>query len=1059
MKSFPPYRLDRDNQCLWRGEERISLPPKVFSILQYLVENAGRLVSQEELLEGVWKDTYVQPEVLRKYILEIRRALQDPPKNPRFIATYPKRGYQFIAPVGEWTPPAAIAVDTKAPAPPPGAANHTAANQLNANQLTANHMLDATHRAAGSGLPDLVVGRRQALAELNRHLENALGGSRRIVFVTGEPGIGKSTLADAFQMECESRPGLSVARGQCMEGFGGKEAYYPVLEALGQWMTGPHAQAVAETLARLAPTWLVQFPGAVRPERREALQREILGATRERMVREFCEAIESLTAQHPLVLILEDLHWGDSSTLDLISALGRRRAGAKLMLVATYRPVEVILSGSPLKSLKQDLLVHRLCREIVLERLTEVEVEEFLAAKFPGSGLPKMLAGVIHRRSDGNPLFMVALVEQLTEKGLIREEHGRWLAEGRLDRLDSDVPETLNQMLEAQIEHLGSLDQGVLRAASVAGRRFSAWAVSSALADDPGRVEQVCESLALRQQLLRRCGVQELPGGSASAQYEFRHILYREALDAQLPASQRRQFHLRIASSMEALLNEGDASVAAELASHFEAGHDYRRAIHYLILTAGNAARRYAHTESVQLLRQALDLLPNIAASSRTELEIEILERISDALYAQGEMERSGEVDQRAADLSAQAGLKAAQVNALTRLARVQAFRDPDRCIALCERALEVSRTHNDPLLEARAEMLAACWRIVTNGWSAQDARICESARERIRALSNEVPAYYEILYAHVECVLGRYEDACRTAQAGISNALASDNLVVYLSAHSSLAQALLHLGRWGEDLRIIAAAQNVVEKNGNAPWRGIFQGLLAWLKLQACDFDGAASLAKSLLASHTEEPAGQVRTMAMVVSGFAALYSGAFDLALDVFSQVGARQLRPRFFMDWYWRMFARLGLGHALLAQGRRAEAAAEASSLVAAAQTSADPAFQAMAWRLESAIAMDREDWDAAWNALNRAFSLVHAYPAPLSAWRLHVTAFELHCRTGDGEAAAHHRARAAAVLMDLANSFPPEEPLRAALLESPGVRAILSSTELPSSGFGRIGAAGQ
>ncbi len=1013
MKSFPPFRLDQTNQCLWRDEERILLAPKVFSVLQMLVENAGRLVSQDEILEGLWKDTYVQPEVLRKYILEIRRVLEDPPKNPQFIATHPKRGYQFIAPVTELKPAVSAGGVRRGPA------------------------------VAGDGN---VVGRSRTLEELNGYLDAALGGNRQIVFVTGEPGIGKSTLADAFQIECEAQSGLSVARGQCMEGFGGKEAYYPVLDALGQWMSGPDSEVVVETLARVAPAWLVQFPGAVKPERREALQREILGATRERMVREFCEAIESLTAQHPLVLILEDLHWVDSSTLDLISALGRRRGTAKLMLVATYRPVEVILSGSPLKSLKQDLLVHRLCREIALERLTESEVEEFLAAKFHGSGLPKLLAALIHRRSDGNPLFMVALVEQLVEKGLIREDRGRWLATGRMDRLDSDVPETLRQMLEAQIEHLGALEQSVLRAASVAGRRFSAWAVSAALSGDAASVEEVCEGLALRQQLLRRCGVQELPGGSASAQYEFRHILYREALDAQLPASQRRQFHLQIASRMEGLLTDADPSLAAELASHFEAGHDYKRAIQYLVLTAGNAARRYAHTESVQLLRQALDLLPHLVASSRAALEIQILERVSDALYAQGEMEQSGDVDQRAAELSAQAGLKAAQVNALTRLARVLAFRDPDRCITVCERALEVSRTHDDPLLEARAEMLAACWRIVTNGWSAQDARICEAARERIRGMSNEVPAYYEILYAHVESVLGRHEDACRTAHAGISSSLENDNLVVYLSAHSSLAQAQLHLGKWGEELRVIAAAQAAVEKNGNAPWRGIFQGLLAWLKLQACDFAGAAALADTLLASHPEEPAGQVRTMAMVTSGFAALAAGEAERAAEVFSKVCARELRPRFFMDWYWRMFARLGLSHSLLAQGRDQEAAAEASALVEAAQSTADPAFKAIAWRLAACIAIQRSDWDAAWKALNQAFSILHVHPAPPVEWRLHATASELHGRTGDGEAAAHHRARAAAILLDLAHSIPAEEPLHDALLASPVVRAILSGANI-------------
>ncbi len=1018
MKIFPPFRLDRANQCLWRNEERILLPPKAFSILQFLVENAGRLVSQDEILEGLWRDTYVQPEVLRKYILEIRRALGDPPKSPRFIATVPKRGYQFIAPVTE--------VNTLA--------------QSLAHGLP--HGLPQVRQQAEPN--GNLVGRGGTLEELKHYLDAALRGNRQIVFVTGEPGIGKTTLADAFHLECEAR-GVSVSRGQCMEGFGGKEAYYPVLDALGQGMRGENSERVVETLGRVAPTWLVQFPGAVKPERREALQREILGATRERMVREFCEAMEHLAAQHPLVLILEDLQWVDSSTLDLISALGRRRGGARLMLVTTYRPVEVILSGSPLRLLKQDLQVHRLCREIVLERLTESEVEEFLAVKFHGSGLPKLLASLIHRRSDGNPLFMVALVEQLVENGLIREDRGRWLATGRLDRLDPDVPETLRQMLEAQIEHLGSLEQSVLRAASVAGRRFSAWAVSAALADDPGRVEAVCEGLALRQQLLRRCGVQELPGGSASAQYEFRHVLYREALEAQLPASQVRQFHRQIATRMEGLLNESDSSLAAELASHFEAGHDYRRAIHYLILTAGNAARRYAHTEAVQLLRQALDLLPNLAPESRAALEIQILERISDALYAQGEMEQSGDVDQNVAELAARAGFKAAHVNALTRLARVLAFRDPDRCIAVCERALEVSRTHDDPLLEARADMLAAIWRIVTNGWRAEDERICEAARGRIRSLSDEVPAYYEILYAHVESVLGRHEDACRTARAGISTSLETDNLVVYLSAHSSLAQALLHLGRWGEELRVIAAAQSAVEKNGNAPWRGIFQGLLAWLKLQACDFQGAQSLAQSLLASHPHEPAGQVRTMALVTSGFAALASGAPDRGVEVFSAVCARQLHPRFFMDWYWRMFARLGLSYSLLAKGREKEAAAEAEAFQEATNSTADPAFKAVTGLLLATIAMHRKDWDGAWDALNPAFSVLHLNPVAPVAWRLHAAAFELHCATGDAEAAAHHRGRAAAILMDLAHSLPLEEPLRAAFLNAAPVRVILGGPD--------------
>ncbi len=1015
MKIFSPFRLDPLNQCLWRNEERILLAPKVFAILQYLVENAGRLVSQEEIMDGLWKDTFVQPEVLRKYILEIRRALDDPPKNPRFIATLPKRGYQFIAQVSD-----------------------------SATTPITNDRADPHWHLNGAAAGRSLVGRNSAIADLNRSLESALRGYRQLVFITGEPGIGKTTLADAFQADCEARPGLIVARGQCMEGFGGKEAYYPVLDALGQWMRGPDSDVVIDTLLRLAPTWLVQFPGLVKPESRAALQTEILGATRERMVREFCEAVENLAAHHPVALILEDLHWSDSSTLDLISALGRRRGAAKLMLVATYRPVEVILSGSPLRNLKQDLLMHRLCREIALERLTPGEVEEFLAARFLGSGLAK-LAAPIHRRSDGNPLFMVALVDQLVEKGLIREDQGRWLVTERIDRLDPDLPETLRQMVETQIEHLGAHEKSVLRAASVAGQRFSAWAVGAALGEEPNVVEEACENLTSRQQLLRPCGAQEIAGEPASTQYEFRHFVYRELLYGQLPPGQRAHFHLKIAMRMEGLIGAGDRprmelAFAGELASHFQSGHDYQRAIRYLILTAGNAQRRYAHAEAVGLLRQALDLLPNIAADSRTALEIQILEKISDALYAQGELDQSGEVDQRVTDLAGQAGLKAAQVNALTRLARILAFHDPERCIALCERALEVSRAHDDPLLEARTEMLTASWRIVTHGWSEADARNGESARDRIHALTNGAPAYYEILYAHVECAMGRYEDACRTAREGIASSVQTDNLVVYLSAHSSLAHALLHVGKWGELLRVIAAAQNAVEKNGNAPWRGIFQGLQAWLRYQACDFEGAASLADTLLTSHTEEPAGQVRTMAMVTRGFAYLSSGSPELAEGMFAKVSTRQLRPRFFMDWYWRKLARLGLCHALLNQNRDAEASSEAAALAEAIRATADPALKAALGQLEARIALRHKDWDRARGVLEQAFALLRDRPVPTIMWRLHATAVDLYCKNGDSAAAEGHRARAAAVALELADSIPEDEPLRAIFLGSEPVRYV-------------------
>jgi hypothetical protein len=212
---------------------------------------------------------------------------------------------------------------------------------------------------------------------------------------------------------------IRISRGQCVEGYGGKEAYYPMLEALGKLCRPSDGNSIVETLATEAPTWLVQFPALVKREQREMLQREILGATRERMLREIGEVLETITAANPMMLIFEDLQWVDHSTVDLISALARGREAAKLVLIGTYRPADVALSEHPLKLVKQDLLVHRLCHEIALEPLGERQVAEYLASNSSEERPPDGLAGLVHRHSEGNPLFMVAALDHMAARGLI----------------------------------------------------------------------------------------------------------------------------------------------------------------------------------------------------------------------------------------------------------------------------------------------------------------------------------------------------------------------------------------------------------------------------------------------------------------------------------------------------------------------------------------------------------------------------------------------------------------------------------------------------------------
>src|SRR5262249_21836368 len=151
----------------------------------------------------------------------------------------------------------------------------------------------------------------------------------------------------------------------CLEQYGTGEAYLPVLEAIGRLCR--ERPEVADVLRAHAPMWLLQMPSVLSTADRELLSQKVVGATRERMLREMSDALEVLTASVPLVLILEDLHWSDYSTLDLISYLARQRHAAQLMLIGTYRTVELIVSGHPLKAVKQELLAKQHCEELPLE--------------------------------------------------------------------------------------------------------------------------------------------------------------------------------------------------------------------------------------------------------------------------------------------------------------------------------------------------------------------------------------------------------------------------------------------------------------------------------------------------------------------------------------------------------------------------------------------------------------------------------------------------------------------------------------------------------------------
>jgi predicted ATPase len=565
------------------------------------VSRPGQLVTKENLISAVWKETFVGDTVLKVAIQQIRQALSDDPKDPHFIETAHRRGYRFIGEIGASVEPP----DTRQEPAVGGSA-----------ALTWQHL---------TNLPDEFVGREHALSRLHAWLEKARLGESQVVFVTGEAGIGKTTLLEAFARSVASAGTVRICSGQCLEQYGMSEGYLPVLDAIRQ-LCRDNAQVV-EVLRTHAPMWLMQMPSLVTPADRELFGREAIGSTPERMLREMAEALDAMAADTPLVIVLEDLHWSDFSTLDLISYVARRRRAARLMVIGTYRPAELIASGHPLKTVKQELAARRQCEELPLEYLTEEAVGQHLSARFPAHGFPADLAALIHERTEGNPLFMVNTIDHLIAERLILPQEGGWQLTAPLETIKIGVPESIRQLIETLVDRLDARDQHILQAASVAGTEFSAVAVSAALDADLRDVEGRCEALSKRHQFIKERGAQVLPNGQAVGRFSFVHAVYRHVLYERISTSRRIELHRRVGQRGEELYGERVGEIAAELAMHFEQATDYVRAARYLQQAAVNALRRSAYREAIALSRQGLRLLallPDTDERARQELSLQI---------------------------------------------------------------------------------------------------------------------------------------------------------------------------------------------------------------------------------------------------------------------------------------------------------------------------------------------------------------------------------------------------------------------------------------------------
>lgn len=591
MIRFGPYRLD-PVQGLWLGQREIRMTPRSLAVLSLLASRSGRVVSKDELYTAVWQDAAVTDAALASCIQEIRRALDDRPRDPRYLETVHRRGYRFLAET----------------------VDETAAERREAMQLPPTAP---------------IVGRERELRDLTDAFGHARRGVRQLVMVSGEAGAGKSALLAETLARLSEQDRVLVTWANCTEQYGSGEPYQPLLDGLMRLCRGPAGERTIVTLERYAPMWLAQLPGLLEPSDAAALQQRLVGTVRDRMLRELANAVEALAAHDTLVLAIEDLHWSDPSTLDWIANVAPRTDPAKLLVIGTMRPTSGDESDGQLALLRESLGSRGLAREISLAGLSTEAVSEYVRRTLPpapGRGAAfELLAERVHHHTGGNPLFMATLIDQLVERGVVRHGADGWETSEAVDEASLGVPDRIRPVIDRQIAQLSPVERQVLEAASVVGDWFDLAVVAEAAELDEDDAETTLRRPASRRFV--RPGTAGIAGDRASSGLEFVHALFRGALYEGIPRSRRAALHRRVAAAEERALGTRAGDVDAELALHFERGGEDDRAIHYLRRAGDSARRRSAFREARWHYEHALDLLahqPDDPARAARELALQI---------------------------------------------------------------------------------------------------------------------------------------------------------------------------------------------------------------------------------------------------------------------------------------------------------------------------------------------------------------------------------------------------------------------------------------------------
>jgi DNA-binding SARP family transcriptional activator len=604
-------------------------------------------------------------------------------------------------------------------------------------------------------------GRDGQLAVLDAALTGAAAGRGRVVLVAGEPGIGKTRLAEEVARRATAQ-GIQVVWGRCYEGEGAP-ALWPWVQVGRGLVAGVAPGELGGVLGRsgaalsqLLPELQELVPGLEPPPVVE------LETARFRLYQAVAGLLRRLAEVRPLLVIVDDLHWADVASLRLLVFLAAELRAARLVVVGTYRDVEAG-TGQPLAETLGALAREPVVERIALGGLGTAEVAR-LIANAVGTRPVERLVRTVHDRTGGNPFFVTELLRLLQSEGELQADHA--LAAAR-----RAIPVGVRDVLQRRLARLPEQTNAVLLVGAVAGRAFDLDLVEAVTRLDDERALEAVEAAVIAGLLVED---EQMVG-----RYRFSHGLVRETIYQQLSRARRVRLHARVAQALVALHEPDDPEHVLELAQHAWTAVPVtgaEAALPYVLAAADHAMTRLAYEQAEQQLRRALELLgsmPPSAQRTRWELGVQVqLGNLLGQLGSPGAPEAAS-VFARAAELAAEVADDPAALPALAGVHAGHTTRaDHDHARALAERVLAGARRSGDPQARLAGHFLLGhtlCFQgelAAAREHLEEAVRLAEAMPEASLPPGTPLALTAAGLLENVLVLLGQHDQAARVAEA-----------------------------------------------------------------------------------------------------------------------------------------------------------------------------------------------------------------------------------------------------------------------------------------------------